>query len=187
MNTVVLPQMRTYVEKVVQDVYSQVNSQHNLANQRECTYKKHGSVSLEYRNINGNKSIYKTLHDNRVHSYTDFAKLFLQQYMSQFIDFCDTDLSAVISMALNIDDSQCVAPTFTLTQNVTVTKELRELRNSWAHCNLGDWTPQYFSDSFQTMENLITTINGRLDKLKSWQKLGNFVVLRDDKHMIFHL
>ena len=177
LHTVLVPKLRTFVEEVIDETYQHYLHQNPPINAQTYNkyHKEHGKSTLLYKNINDNDKVTeqpaKRHYNYNVKCHVDFAKLFLQTHMAKFTTFKDTDASALLGLVLNVDDSICNTPQFK--QVETGAQELRNVRNTWAHCNITEWNEDFFQNSFQIMEQFLKHILSPPDQTSLMQELKN--------------
>ena len=102
-------------------------------------------------------------------SHVDFAKLYVENFMAKFNAFDEhCDASAVLTLLGKV-------PVFSAAVQ-SAAGDVRQARNSWAHCAFSDWDPVKFRQSFDVMEQLVKALglpaaDGRklLADLKEWE------------------
>ena len=173
-------QIRSFVEKEVKKDYLNLKTSHGIDSQSSSgRLKKWSSTFLKYENINGNDAVPK-LHgkfnyaafDCRIMSHVDYAKLYLENYMAKFTVFDEhCDASAVLNLLGRV-------PVFSLAAQ-SAAHDVRQDRNTWAHCAFQDWDPAKFQQCFQDMKRLVNALGlpaadetKLLADLNTWEKTG---------------
>ncbi|KAK2550511.1 hypothetical protein P5673_028881 [Acropora cervicornis] len=133
---------------------------------------------LKYQNINGNDKLPKGhAFDYRVTSHVDFAKLYLESYMAKFNAFDEhCDASAVLNLLGRV-------PVFSPSVQKAAS-DVRQARNSWAHCAFGEWDDAKFNQCFKDMEQLVKVLAlpsadeaHLVNELNDWKKKGTLLCL----------
>ena len=160
---------------------------------------------LKFQNINNNPQLYgkkkKDLqkYNYNINSSVDLAKLFLPDYLAKFSGFDESlDMSAILRL-LGFTFT-CNNPAHTCTCTCTCifqspcpsssvqlsADDVREnVRNTWGHCNVTDWTEVFFSDCFSKLKTLVRSMGlttpGKekmaLDQLSEWETKGNYLTV----------
>lgn len=183
LNTILIPQIRSPVEKEIEKEYNNLKTNHNIHGQstsRRLQSWPPGTV-LKYENVNGNdvhprlsgKRLNYSLFDCRVTSHVDFARLYVANHMAKFTAFDDhCDASAVLSLLNRV-------PVFSVAIQAAADK-VRVARNDWAHCVFSKWDVAKFHQTFVEMEQLVKELklpaadDGKLrTELKDWESRGN--------------
>ena len=124
MNTLI-PALREHVNKEMSRFFKDVDKEYNISTNANHSFDKDKNFQLKFENNVKHK----------ISSHHELAKLYLQPYMRKQITTI-TDPSFEASAVLNvIINSSC----FPKSQEQLV-KELRNVRNQWAHCNFTEWT-----------------------------------------------
>ncbi|XP_068711955.1 uncharacterized protein [Montipora foliosa] len=182
LNKVLVSQIRSFVEREIQKEYCNIKSSHGIDTQATPTRLTHWpakKVFLKYENINGNDARPKvhgkfnySAFDCRVLSHIDFAKLYVENFMAKFNAFDEhCDASAVLILLSKV-------PVFSATVQ-SAASDLRQSRNSWAHCAFKDWDTVKFRQSFDEMEKLVKALGlpvgdqaKLLSDLQDWESKG---------------
>ena len=175
LNTVLVDQIRQYVGDELKREYELVKACKGIDSQiksgRLMQWK--GPFDLKYQNINSNDKLPKGhAFDYRVTSHVDFAKLYLESFMAKFNGFDEhCDASAVLSLLGRV-------PVFSASVQKAAS-DVRQARNSWAHCALGDWGDAKFNQSFDDMEQLVKVLGlpsadeaHLVNELNDWKNKG---------------
>ncbi|XP_076073849.1 uncharacterized protein LOC143045303 isoform X2 [Mytilus galloprovincialis] len=179
LNSVLSPALRKYITPIVDQMYKSLVKQYHIDNQQFQNYLKKyppTNTMLNYEPINDNKKLYGRhtwKYDYDVKNPVDLSKLFLQTHMAQYVAFDETcDASALLAIVINIDQ-------FHLAVQKDANEIRTEIRNCWAHCNVLQWTPLRFNDSFQLLEKFIKNLhvnateeNRVLGDLHDWKTNG---------------
>ena len=173
LNMTLIDQIRQYVESEVKKDYEHVKSSKGIDSQRESGRLMKRAFDLKYQNINGNDKLPKGhAFDYRVTSHVDFAKLYLESFMAKFNAFDEhCDASAVLNLLGRV-------PVFSPSVKKAAS-DVRQARNSWAHCAFGDWDDAKFNQYFKDMEQLVKMLAlpsagemHLLNELNDWKKKG---------------
>ena len=188
LSKILVPQIRPFVEQEVDKEYNNLKTSHNIHAQSTPgrLLRWHGRKILKYENINGNSRHPKlpggkyniSLFDCRVLSHTDFAKLYVENFMAKFSAFDDQcDASAVLTLLSGV-------PVFS-TAVQAAAGDVKNVRNDWAHCVFSKWDPVKFQQSFVEMEHLVRVMAlpavdeaKILEELKYWETKGTFHVVQ---------
>ena len=175
LNVVLVPELCRFVETAMKVLYDSLKSSLNIDQQQRDLLKQtypHWKP-MSYKNINSNHMCSSARHyDYKIQSAIDLAVLFLQPFMAKARQFSKCDSSALLGTILNVDDSPG-GNYFSGIQREA--KCLRDVRNQWAHCHFETWTSAQFNNAFNTMEQLLRTLNVQqevLDSLAEWRKRG---------------
>ncbi|CAG2242224.1 unnamed protein product [Mytilus edulis] len=180
LQSILYPTLRKFSEPVVLNLYNAMKISHRIHIQtypnQLIKYPK-PRTRLNYEAINNNHSIKigrkpnVANYDYKVVNHVEFSKLFMQTYMA------------------NID-------TFPQPVKNVATKLRTDVRNPWAHCNLGEWDTIKYQMSFQLMHQLIKCLNLNISdetfalaELTKWETNG-FMFLQGyavDQHVISEL
>ena len=171
--------IRSFVKKKVLKDYDKLRTSHGIDSQSSCDrLKSCGFTFLKYENINGNNAKLRdgkfdyAEFDYRVMSHVDYAKLYLQDYMTKFTVFDEhCDASAVLNLLVRV-------PVFSPTVQKAA-ESVGNVRNAWAHPVFQDWNPGKFQRCFQDMETLANVLGlpfadktKLLAALKTWRVTG---------------
>ena len=183
-----MPQIRPFVEQEVDKEYNNLKTSHSIHTQSTSGRLQRWPARkfLKYENINGNSCHPKlpggkynfSLFDCRVLSHTDFAKLYVENFMAKFSAFDDQcDASAVLTLLSGV-------PVFS-TAVQAAASDVRNVRNDWARCVFSKWDPVKFQQSFVEMEHLVRVLAlpsvdeaKILEELKYWETKGTFHVVQ---------
>ena len=183
LNKILTPRIRPFVEQGVNTEYNNLKASHNIHGQStsSCLQRWPPGKFLKYENINGNDvhprlpggRFNNFLFDCRVTSHVDFARLYVENYMSKFTAFDDhCDASAVLLLLGRV-------PAFNMAVQ-TAADVVRTVRNDWAHCVFNKWDQPKFLTSFSEMEQLVRSMalpttdeTKLLGELKDWESKGN--------------
>ena len=195
MNKVAAPVLRDFIKQGMDTHYTNLDIYcHGLPT--PCTLKTltYHQVStdpcfehMKFRNVNNNHQLYgmkkKDLHryNYNINSSVDLAKLFLPDYLTKFSAF---DVSLDISAILRLLGFNNPAPIFhslnPLLSIQSSADDVREnVRNTWGHCNVTDWTEVFYNDCFSQLATLVRSLGltgvvekTTLDQLSDWQTKG---------------
>lgn len=183
LNTILIPQIRPFVENGIETEYNTLKTTHNIhvqsSHARLQRWPATATKFLRYENINGNDARPK-LHGGKfnyslfkchVNSHVDFARLYVEKHMAKFTAFDDhCDASAVLSLLVGV-------PVFSAAASAA--DHVRKARNDWAHCAFSKWDPAKFQKCFTEMEQLVKklallSVNERelIGELKDWETKG---------------
>ena len=179
LNHVLVPNVLPFVDQEVQKEYVNLKTSHNIHTQSSHSRLKNWPKFLKYENINSNDRLklpklskydYSSF-DWKVTSHVDFAKLYLENYMAKFIAFDNTcDASAVLTLLNKV-------PVFSSAIQ-SAAYDVKEARNSWAHCLFNDWDEAGFQKTFLNLKQLVNVVGisnvGLLNDLDDWEKKGKF-------------
>ena len=153
-------QIRSFVKKKVLKDYDNLRTSHGIDSQSSSSrLESSGFTFLKYENINGNNALPKLRDgkfdyaefDYRVMSHVDYAKLYLQDYMTKFTVFDEhCDASAVLNLLVRV-------PVFSRTVQKAA-ESVGNDRNAWAHPVFQDWNSGKFQQCFQDMETLANAL-----------------------------
>ncbi|XP_044169774.1 uncharacterized protein LOC114948825 isoform X2 [Acropora millepora] len=178
LNMTLVDQIRRYVESEVKKDYEQVKRSKGIDSQSKSGRLMKRSFDLKYQNINGNDKLPKGhAFDYRVTSHVDFAKLYLESFMAKFNAFDEhCDASAVLNLLGRV-------PVFSPSVQKAAS-DVRQARNSWAHCAFGDWDDAKFNQCFKDMEQLVKVLAlpsadeaHLVNELNDWKKKGTLLCL----------
>ena len=179
LNKILVDQIRSFVKQEVLREYVNLKSSHGIDTQSTSGRLKKWPTVLKYENINGNDTLPKVhgkynyaAFDCHVTSHVDFAKLYVENFMAKFNAFDEhCDASAVLTLLGKV-------PVFSAAVQ-SAAGDVRQARNSWAHCAFGDWDPVKFRQSFHVMEQLVKALGlppadqaKLLGDLKDWETKG---------------
>ena len=179
-------QLRSFVEKEVQKDYVNLKTSHGIDSQSSYgRLERSGSTDLKYENINGNNAVPKLPDGNfdydkfdcRVISHVDYAKLYLENYMTKFTVFDEhCDASAVLNLLGRV-------PVFSRRVRKAAKDVQIKDRNLWAHCAFQDWNSAKFQQCFQDMERLVNALGLPVaDKRKLSADLSTWRVTGTNRH-----
>ena len=188
LNNILLPQIRPFVEQEIYKEYNNLKTSHNIHTQSTSGRLQRWPARkfLKYENINGNSHHPKrpggkyniSLFDCRVLSHIDFAKLYVENFMAEFIAF-DDHCNTVVLLALLRS-----VPVFSAAVQAAAS-DVRSVRNDWAHGILSQWNPVTFQQSFVEMEHLVRVMAlpaaneaKILEELKYYETKGTFHVIQ---------
>ena len=180
LNKVLVAEIRPFVEQEIQREYGSLQAKHNIHTQSYTGRLQRHTVALKYENINGNDTLpkkpggkydYPTF-DYRVTSHIDFAKLYVENHMAKFNAFDEhCDASALLALLGKVPVFPAVVQ--------TAAGNVRQARNSWAHCEFGKWDQISFQQSFDKMKQLVKQLglpiaakDTLLKELEDWEKKG---------------
>ena len=143
----------------LQAEYQSLKSSHNIHIQTPPGILKNHPTHLKYENINSNSSHklspFKfdfSKFDYKVSSHVDFAKLYLQPFMTKFNAFDgECDGSAVLLLLGEV-------PVFSPAIQSSAKTVREHVRNEWAHCNFTDWDAVKFHCCFMEMQQLVQSL-----------------------------
>ena len=195
MNKVVVPELRRFVAKVLDDLYVRLKNYPTCIDQQAYgkQYTHHppkqptGAAAttglkpkeLQYGNINSNSSRFgkdKTKWNYDVTSSIDLAKLFFQSFMAKCRTYDECDASAVLGLIREVDDSTCQDAFKHLRADGG---DLKNIRNMWAHCNYKEWDEEQYNRAFDTMQNIMDKLSVKSDvsnSFQNWKKHGKELV-----------
>ena len=143
---------------------------------------------LKFQNINNNLQLYgmkkKDLpkYNYNINSAVDLAKLFLPDYLAEFSGFDESlDMSAILRL-LGFNNPAPIFPSPNPLIPIQFSADdVREnVRNTWGHCNVTDWTEGFFNDCFSKLKTLVRSLGltggmekTTLDRLSDWETKGN--------------
>ena len=174
--------IRSFVEKKVLKDYFNLRTSHGIHSQSSSSRLKNcGFTFLKYENINCNNALPKLrdgkfdydVFDCRVMSHVDYAKLYLENYMTKFTVFDEhCDASAVLNLLGRV-------PVFSHTVQKAA-ESVGNYRNAWAHPTVFEyWNSGKFQQCFQDMETLANALGlpfadktKLLADLKTWRVTG---------------
>ena len=180
----VLPQILPFVEREVDNEYKRRMRSNNIRRQRGRHRLRQlpSGVSLNYENINDNDTRFPKLPNNgwnynsfdcRVLSHIDFAKLFLENFMTKRFRAFDKhcDISVILSLLGRL-------PVFSAAVQ-RAAGSVRDARNDWAHCVFDEWNDMKFQQVFADIVCLVNELGLQaadkekvLKDLKDWQQKG---------------
>ena len=193
LNTILVPQIRPFVEQDVDKEYNNLRSSHKINMQSTSGRLQRWPAGkfLKYENVNGNNVHPRlpggrynySLFDCRVLSHIDFAKLYVEHYMAKFNAFDDhCDASAVLALLGGV-------PVFS-TAVQTASGNVRITRNDWAHCVFSKWDQAKFQQCFNEMEHFVRAMSlpaadevKVLGELKDWETTGT--LFKNHSSLIF--
>ena len=178
LNHVLVPNVLPFVDQEVQKEYVNLKTSHNIHTQSSHSRLKNWPKFLKYENINANDTLPKlsggkynySSFDCKVTSHVDFSKLYLDNHMAKFNAFDDTcDASAVLTLLGKV-------PVFSPAVQ-SAANDVRQARNSWAHCLFSNWNEAGFQNIFFNLKQLVNTSFGisnvdLLNDLNDWEKNG---------------
>lgn len=180
LNKVLVAEIRPFVEQEIQREYGNLQAKHNIHTQSYTGRLQRHAVALKYENINGNDTLPKKpgrkydylTFDYRVTSHIDFAKLYVENHMAKFNAFDEhCDASALLALLGKVPVFPAVVQ--------TAAGNVRQARNSWAHCEFGKWDQIGFQQSFDKMKQLVKQLglpiaakDTLLKELEDWEKKG---------------
>ena len=124
MNTLI-PALREHVNKEMSKFFKVVDKEYNISTNANHSFTKDERFLLNFEN--------KVKH--KISSHHELAKLYLEPHIRKQITTI-TDPSFEASAVLNVI---IFCSWFPKSQKELV-KELRNVRNQWAHCNFSEWT-----------------------------------------------
>ncbi|XP_044169762.1 uncharacterized protein LOC114948828 [Acropora millepora] len=176
LNMTLVDQIRRYVESEVKRDYEHVKRSKGIDCQSKSGRLMKRLFDLKYQNINGNDKLPKGhAFDYCVTSHVDFAKLYLESFMAKFNAFDEhCDASAVLNLLGRV-------PVFSPSVQKAAS-DVRQARNSWAHCAFGDWDDAKFNQCFKDMEQLVKVLAlpsademHLVNELNDWKKRGTLL------------
>ena len=185
LHKVLVKRIRWYVGNQVKKEYENVKTQKGIDSQSKSGRLMKWSFDLKYQNINSNDKLPKGhVFDYSVTSHVDFAKLYLESFMAKFNAFDEhCDASAVLNLLGRV-------PVFTPSVQKAAS-DVRQARNSWAHCAFGDWDDAKFNQCFKDMEQLVKVLAlpsademHLVNELNDWKKRGTVLQLKPSPHII---
>ena len=187
LSKVLVPEIRTFVEKAIQNEYRNLQTSHSIHTQSTSGRLKNWPTKLKYENINGNDTLPRlpdgrfnySLFDCRVTSHVDFAKLYVENHMAKFNAFDEhCDASAVLTLLGKV-------PVFSPALQ-SVAGDVKKARNAWAHCVFSDWNPVNYQKTFNEMERLVKALGlppvlerNLLGELKDWESKGTCLIFTE--------
>lgn len=182
---VLIPQIRPFVEQVVEREYQRVMDKHHIHKPRRRRLRQlpPWGIFLNYENINQNDANFPKhrgeewnydAFDCRVLSKVDFSKLFLENFMAKkyraFDEHCDA--SVILSLLGSV-------PVFSKAVQTAADAVRDGLRNDWAHCVFSKWDIDKFQHVFDDMAALVGGLDlckadkeKLLKELEDWRKKG---------------
>ncbi|XP_076105813.1 uncharacterized protein LOC143074150 [Mytilus galloprovincialis] len=155
LQSVISPALRKYVVPILTSLYEELTLREKIDTQTFSTHYQPTYTFLNYENINNNKATYgyqKAKYDYTIKSVVDLSKLFLQIHMAHYTGFDETcDLSALLGLIINIVGK---FPTTV----ISYAKNVRGVRNEWAHSDFTKWDAVKYSDSFKLMTDLVKNL-----------------------------
>ena len=146
---------------------------------------------LKFQNINNNFQLYglkkKDLHkyNYNINSSVDLARLFLPDHLAEFSGFDDSlDMSAILRL-LGFNNPAPIfhSPNPLISIQSSADEVRKNVRNTWGHCNVTDWTEVFFNDCFSKLTTLLRSLGltgdvekTTLDQLSDWQTKGTHSV-----------
>ena len=195
MNKVAAPVLRDFIKQGMNTHYTNMNIYcSGLAT--PCTLKTltYHLVStdpcfkhLKFQNINNNLQLYgmkkRDLHkyNYNINSSVDLAKLFLPDYLAEFSDFDDSlDMSAILRLlGYNNPAPIFYSPNPLISIQLSADDIRENVRNTWGHCNVTDWTEVFFNDCFSKLKTLVRGLGLTnavekmvFDQLSDWETKG---------------
>ena len=147
---------------------------------------------LKFQNVNNNLQLYG-MKKNDLHKYNynlnssvDLAKLFLPDYLAEFSGFDESlDMSAILRLlGFNNPAPIFYSPNPLISIQLSADNVRENVRNTWGHCNVTDWTEVFFSDCFSKLKTLVRSLGltlGKekmaLDQLSDWETKGNCIII----------
>ena len=147
---------------------------------------------LKFQNVNNNLQLHgmkkKDLHkyNYNINSSVDLAKLFLPDYLAEFSGFDESlDMSAILRL-LGFSNPAPIfySPNPLISIQLSADDVRENVRNTWGHCNVTDWTEAFFSDCFSKLKTLVrslglTTSMEKMasDQLSDWETKGNYLTV----------
>ena len=195
MNKVAAPVLRDFIKQGMDTHYTNLDNYcSGLAT--PCTLKAltYHQVStdpcfehLKFQNINNNRQLYgmkkKDLHkyNYNINGSVDLAKLFLPDHLAKFSGFDESlDMSAILRL-LGVNNPAPIfhSPNPGLSIQSSADDVRENVRNTWGHCNVTDWTEVFFSDCFSQLTTLVRSLGltggvekTTVDQLSDWQSKG---------------
>lgn len=180
---VLAPELRTFVEDGMKNVYDNLVANNNINKQTFPNQLKDlHAYNLDYRSIHENETLFKKEKANYNYDVTDsilLAKLFLPSHMAKFSAF-DTsmDTSALLGITINVNDSSCTDPKFRKLEPIA--RIVRQHRNEWGHVNYVNWTESAFKNAMNDLQSLLSGIYGSQadipestqKELTKWEDIG---------------
>ena len=197
MNKVAAPVMRDFIKQGMHIHYTNNTYCHGVTTPCTLTTLTYHQVStdpclqhLKFQNINNNLQLYgmkkKDLHkyNYNINSAVDLAKLFLPDYLAKFSGFDDSlDMSAILRI-LGFSNPAAIfySPNPLISIQLSADDVRENVRNTWGHCNVTDWTEVFFSDCFSKLKTLMRSLGlplgmekMTLDQLSDWETKGNYL------------
>lgn len=178
-----MPQILPFVEQEVDKEYRKLKRHKHIHKQNGPNRRKQLSgVFLNYENINDNDILLKSSdnrwnYDNfdcRVRSSVDFAKLFLENFMTKTFHAFDKHCDGSVILSL-LGRLSAVFPAAVC----RAAGDVRGGRNDWAHCVSDEWDDTKFQQVFADMASLVNDLGLQaankkkiLEELKDWQEKG---------------
>ena len=144
---------------------------------------------LKFQNINNNLQLYgmkkKDLHkyNYNINSSVDLARLFLPDYLAEFSGFDDSlDMSAILRL-LGFNNPAPIfhSPNPLISIQLSADCIRENVRNTWGHCNVTDWTEVFFNDCFSKLKTLVRSLGMTsavekmvFDQLSDWETKGKY-------------
>ncbi|XP_063448236.1 uncharacterized protein LOC134727779 [Mytilus trossulus] len=155
LQNVISPALRKYVVPILTSLYEELTLKEKIDTQTFSTRYQPTYIFLNYENINNNKATHgyqKAKYDYTIKSVVDLSKLFLPIHMAHYTDFDETcDLSALLGLIINIVGKFPTAV-------IAYAKNVRGVRNEWAHSDFTKWDAVKYSDSFKLMTDIVKNL-----------------------------
>ena len=160
LNKVLIEKIRLFVEQEIQREYRNLQTRRQIHTQNFIGRLQRYIVPLNYANINGNDTLPKKPNgsydyftfDYRVTSHIDFAKLYLENYMTKFNAFDEhCDALAVLTLLVRV-------PVFPAVVQAAA-GIVRQIRSSWVRCRFGEWDEIFFQVSLDKLKQLVKELD----------------------------
>ena len=196
MNKVAAPVLRDFIKQGMDTHYTNNTYCHGLASPCALNTLTYHYVNadpnlrkLKFQNINSNHNNHgdrKNLYNYNVNSSVDLAKLFLPNYLAEFSGFDDSlDMSAILRL-LGFNNPAPIfhSPNPLISIQLSADDVRENVRNTWGHCNVTDWTEAFFNDCFSKLATLVRSLGLTsvmekmvLDQLSGWETKGKYTYI----------
>lgn len=178
LNKLLTPVLRTVLAKEISTWYNYLcvppQPINNQIYPKQAKQLPPSTINLHYGNINKNSVKSISAYDYNVKDAESLAKLFVQPFMAQFSGFDHTmDLSAALAII-------CEGNPFHTSGAAVEAKNVRSVRNEWAHCDFSYWSDARYHACMLHIESLVKKLNlSNADEndfvkaLNNWKDKGN--------------
>jgi len=196
MNKVAAPVLRDFIKQGMDTHYANNTYCHHVTTPCALNSLNYHLVNadpnlrrLKFQNINNNLNNHgnhKNLYNYNINSSVELAKLFLPDYLAEFSGFDESlDMSAILRLLGFNNPAPIFYSTNPLISIQLLANDVREnVRNTWGHCNVTDWSEVFFNDCFTKLKTLIRSLgltlameNMALDQLSDWETKGNYLIV----------
>lgn len=186
----VAPVLRCFVEQEVRKLYNHYDNTFNLKTLQLNQVSADPELkSLSFRNINGNflKPNKKT-YNYHIYSPLDLAKLYLTPNVAKCISGFDEslDTSAILVLLGSKVSLLTKVPHASPSHSALIQRladDVREnVRNEWGHYDSTKWTETFFSDCFDKLRKLVSSLGLQdgekttLDELDEYKTKGKHIL-----------